>query len=185
MASTILTKLGTPNQLGYVVSDVEKQAAIWSEVYGVGPFFHTGEFDYAIDYLGEKSTLRLLAAFSYIGDTQIQLIAALYGSRSVFSALSAASPLGGLLHLGYFTSSAARDAKPFLQRGARLVQRGMDAGGLETIYIEAPGHPGSLIELIDQTDTRLAAKAAMRKVAAEWDGKDAFRPMSALVVPQS
>lgn len=184
MANIILNKLSTPNQLGYVVGDVDKQAAIWSKVYGVGPFFHTGEFDYAVDYLGEKSTLRLVAAFSYLGDTQIELIAQLDGSKSVFSELSAASPLGGLLHLGYFTSSAARDAEPFLQRGARLVQRGTDAEGLETIYLEAAGHPGGLIELIDQTDKRLAAKAAMRKAAAEWDGKDAIRPMSALVMLQ-
>ncbi|TGR10535.1 hypothetical protein EN833_13485 [Mesorhizobium sp. M4B.F.Ca.ET.190.01.1.1] len=180
-----VTKLGTPNQLGYVVRDVEEQAAVWSKAYGVGPFFHTGEFEYPVDFQGSKSTLRLMAAFSYLGETQIQLIAQIGGSSSVFTELSVASPLGGLVHLGYFTSSASRDAKPFLQRGAQLVQRGIDAEGLETIYLRAPGHPGGLIELIDQTDRRLALKALMRQQSASWDGNYAFRPMSSLVLAVS
>jgi hypothetical protein len=62
------------DQLGYVYKDIEKQAKIMENMYGVSKFIVFDPVDVKVNYRGVDKTLRMRAGFGTIYDTQIELL---------------------------------------------------------------------------------------------------------------
>jgi len=62
------------DQLGFVYKDIEKQAKVMEELYGLSKFtiFPIGEVP--TEYKGKKSNTKAVLGFSQLGDTEIELI---------------------------------------------------------------------------------------------------------------
>jgi len=67
------------DQLGYVYKDIEKQAKIMENIYGVSKFIVFDPVDVKVNYRGVDKTLRMRGGFGRIYDTQIELLQPIEG----------------------------------------------------------------------------------------------------------
>src|SRR4051812_21682473 len=100
-ARPVAAVLGNTVQWGYVVRDLEAAMRHWTEVLRVGPFIAIGDFGKVqARHRGEPTDVKLVCAFSYLGDIQIELIQQLNDAPSPYMEFLAAGR-EGLQHHGF------------------------------------------------------------------------------------
>ena len=62
------------DQLGYVYKDIEKQAKIMENMFGVSKFVVFDPVDVKVNYRGVDKTIKMKAGFGTLYDTQIELL---------------------------------------------------------------------------------------------------------------
>jgi Glyoxalase/Bleomycin resistance protein/Dioxygenase superfamily len=170
-------QFGPLMQHGYIVADVEKSAREWAECVGAGPF-------YVLDrnrmdnyyYRGVRMEVETRLAFGYWHGVQVELIQPLDNADSLYNR-ALRSCAGQLNHMAVIVS----DLNGLLARHKleqRVIQRGDMASGVKFVYLEEYLPGGHHLELIDAPQSTLMAFAGMQKVARQWDGRNAIRPMS-------
>ena len=164
---------GGVRQLGYVVSDIEKAMAHWSEKLGVGPWFYkedvgTSEFR----YYGKNSTPpKLSIALANSGDLQIELIQQRDDAPSLY--LDSLKRSGeGAQHIAYWTEDRFDEIVGRLLEagyveghGGRMGSRGRFA------YFVNPDLPSGMFEISEMTGGKAEYFAEVRRAGLAWDGK--------------
>ena len=101
-AQPVAPLLGGAVQWGYVVRDLEAAMRHWTEVLKVGPFIAIADFGKTeARYKGKPTDVKLICAFSYVGDIQIELIQQLNDAPSPYMDFLAAGR-EGLQHHGFW-----------------------------------------------------------------------------------
>ena len=69
--------LGTRTQVGMVVRDLEAATSFWSQELSVGPWIsiESSGADRRFVYRGQETPVEMVLAFSYTGETQLEIIA--------------------------------------------------------------------------------------------------------------
>ena len=121
------------NQLGYVYKDVEKQAKIMEEVFGMGQFAILENRNNTCKYRGKESTFSTKIAISRSFNTQIELIQLIEGECIFKEFLDAG--LEGLHHFGIFVTDLDAYVAKFQKKGFEVVHAAQ-TGAQNFAYID-------------------------------------------------
>ena len=177
------TLFGSVFQNGYVVRDLAAAVRHWTEVLGVGPFFLIDRIPIpSFRYRGEPSAAVVSVALAFSGDLEIELIEPHGDAPSMYRDFFAAGR-EGLHHLGYlvadFDDTVARARAAGLVIGQE--GRGLSSGS-RFVYFDTETHPGSVVELIEASESTRPFHEMIRQAARHWDGSEPLRPIT-LPVP--
>jgi catechol 2,3-dioxygenase-like lactoylglutathione lyase family enzyme len=164
--------LGRRMQLGLVVKDLDEAMAVWSKNLGVGPWIvieGAGEGRRFV-HRGEDVELDMSLAFSYAGETQLELIEQRGTTPSLYTTFLD-SGREGLHHLGFWPddfegSCATLESAGFTEHAAVL----MADGTKNVSFYESPASMGVLFEVAPMTDFRRQYMSAIEQLASTWDG---------------
>ena len=165
---------GPVMQNGFVVDDLDRAIAHWTQRMGVGPFFIFPRIDFAECWYQDRQALDidLTVAIAYWGDLQIELIQQRNEAPSIYRDFRARG-LSGLQHMGVITQSLDADLSALARRAIYPVQHGRVASGMRFAYVATDYHPGGMIELIEAGSKGLAFFDKMRIAARDWTGEPA------------
>jgi len=167
--------LGSVDQLGYVVEDVEDAMRHWVEVLGVGPFYHFPEAAiHDLYYRGEPTDARIAVGIAYSGDQQIELIQQLNpeAPSAYREFLTVRGP--GLHHLGHFAPDYDAYVAEFAKAGLAPYHHGTSGPGGRFAYFPTEAHGGTVVEVLETT-LHGPFFAMIRDAARDWDGTDPIR----------
>jgi hypothetical protein len=169
--------LGPVRQTSYVVDDVERTAAVWSEQFGIGPFFVT-RLDTPVDLRGQRSHVLVDLAMAQSGAHQVELIQNLGSEPSVFGEVV---PGPRSLHHVCFWTDLDRGVELLTARGCELVQTGISQRG-SFVFLTSPVGP-PFIELVEAApgSRRRHIYDQMAEIAERWDGNRPFRQLKELL----
>ncbi len=166
---------GEIRQLGYVVRDIEAAMRHWIETIDVGPWFYVDRLPAAdFQYRGAPSEAHISIAISNSGPLQVELIQQRNQAPSMYLDFLAAGN-EGLQHFCYWPEDYDSVLTRALAAGFTIGQSGTSAGRGPFVYLEPEGHPGSVVELAEYSQTRRRQFAAIEAAARDWDGSDPIR----------
>ncbi len=171
---------GTPDQMGYVVRDIEAGMNAWLDL-GVGPWFYvkTVETDW-FKHRGQDSPVELSIALANCGDMQIELICQRNDAPSMYKEFID-SGREGFQHVSFWTEDFEALRERALADGHTVGHEGCIGGekGRFT-YLEKPGAEAAatVIEISDITGPKGMFFDHIREVAADWDGTEAIRKLN-------
>lgn len=173
-----VASLGEILQLAYVPADVNGALRYWIDTIGAGPFYHNPHivFD-TMNYMGEPTALDMSSWLGYWGETQIEIIKQHNDAPSMYKDWRDRG-LEGIQHLGLIAESGARDF--LVNNGAVIIQDGT-LGGAEFFYADLGGGPGSVVEVMMNSQIARHVFEAMHSAARNWDGKDPIREIATLL----
>ncbi|MGK2287156.1 VOC family protein [Pedomonas sp. V897] len=176
MAKGPISALGEVMQLAYVPADFDAALRYWTETMGVGPFFlfdHMTMEDFK--YKGQPTDAVFSVAIAYWNDIQIELIQQHNDSPSIYKQWRDAG-LDGLHHTCIVVPDLKKARAVCLEAGATILQEGR-APGVEALYVDTGGGPGSILELIEIAEETRGAFDTIRNAARDWDGTNPLRPI--------
>ena len=110
------------DQLGYVFKDIEKQAKIMEDLFGLDKLIFGKESTNVFNYRGSNSTIKTRMAFGRISNTQIELIQWIEGDCIYKEFLEQGKE--GLHHIAVYVDDIQACINHFKQRGIELLQSG-------------------------------------------------------------
>lgn len=168
---------GEIRQNGYVVRDIEAALRHWTEVLGVGPFFHFERVPVRdFRYRGEPSDLEVSIALANSGPLQIELIQQRNDAPSMYRDFLAGCG-EGLQHVAYWTEHFDRDLARIEKRGLRVGQSGCIGENGRFVYFETEHHPGTVVELSEINGPKGRFFRHIAEAAADWDGSEPIQRM--------
>jgi len=169
--------LGERLQLGYVVSDLDEALRFWTQKMRVGPFVviedPVGEARFV--HRGQDSNVCMRVAFSYVGDTMIELILQTSDGPSPYLEFLKAGR-SGLHHIAYWPrhfETALIDASKagFVEIASMHTPENEQGLG----YLDAPPEYGIMIEIVRMTAARQKYYRGIQRLAETWDGERPVR----------
>jgi len=134
-------------QIGIVVKDLDDAVKKYYEVFGIGPW---DIYKYAppemneCTYRGKPSDWSILAAFTYVGDTQIEIIQPLQGPNIYYEHLEAKGE--GLHHIKEYVDNCQEVIEDFKKKGIAVIQSGRFGKG-EFYYFDTEPILGVVFEI--------------------------------------
>jgi catechol 2,3-dioxygenase-like lactoylglutathione lyase family enzyme len=166
---------GPVRQNGYVVRDIERALAYWTETLGIGPFYLIDDVPVRnFRFRGEPSEPELTIALGNTGDLQIELIQQRNDAPSMYQQFLAAGR-EGLQHIACWTDEFDGALARAEARGFRVGQSGQIGRNGRFVYFDAEDHPGTVLELSEISGPKGEFFARIREEAATWDGRDPIR----------
>jgi catechol 2,3-dioxygenase-like lactoylglutathione lyase family enzyme len=165
------TSLGARMQLSFVVPDLQEALKFWTETLKVGPFVVIEDLgDRHFFYRGQESPVEILIGFSYVGETQIELIEQINSAASPYTDFLE-SGRQGLHHFGFWPDDCEKARLELEQRGFKevLVIQASN-GGNKVTYHSGPEHVGAMFEIAPMTPERAKHFAGLKALADNWDG---------------
>ena len=172
---------GPTRQLGLVVKDFDATLHQWTEVQGIGPFFHFRDMEVSdYRYRGEIARAPVVSiAFGYTGDLQIEIIHQQNDAPSCYLDFLA-SGREGLHHISGFADRPGYEQRygEALAAGLSPIHEG-SIGGIRFAYFDAERVTGGTTCEISESDMEEARALfdIMREAARDWDGTDPIRLM--------
>ncbi len=166
---------GAITQNGYVVRDIQTAMHHWIEVLGVGPWFYRERApieDFL--YKGRPSPVEVSIALANSGSLQIELIQQRNKAPSMYLDFLDAGH-EGLQHLAYWTTTFEDDLARVLRAGYKVGHEGRVGNPGRFAYLETQGHPGTIVELSDNSGPKGRMFVRIAEAARNWDGKDPIR----------
>ncbi|WP_198084567.1 VOC family protein [Variovorax sp. E3] len=173
--------LGKRMQMAFVVPDLDESLRFWTDVLKVGPFvvIENAMSDRHFIHRGQQSKIDISLAFSYVGETQIEVIAQTNDGASPYKEFLD-SGRQGLHHVAFWPEDTEGACKALQQSGFDEVcsARALDGGG-KVVYFSGPDHLGVMLEIAPMTPARSAYFAGIKALADAWDGSrpcESFAP---------
>ncbi|MHA1193284.1 MAG: VOC family protein [Promethearchaeota archaeon] len=133
------------SQLGYVFKDVEKQAKLMEQIYGM-KFTLSETPNQKFIIRGEEVEIHLKMGFARTLDSQIELIQWVSGDCLYKEFLEEGRE--GLHHIGIFVDDLNQYVQTFKDRGIEILQSGV-MGSLNLVYMDTKKSFGVIIELFE------------------------------------
>ncbi|MCC6849847.1 MAG: VOC family protein [Deltaproteobacteria bacterium] len=176
-------RFGVIRQIAFVVRDLERARAYWSDTLGVGPFFVLRELrPDTFRYRGAPSPPPAVTiALANSGDVQVELIQPLDDRPSAYRDFLA-SGREGLQHVSSWLTRAEYDAAcaRLAAAGVSVAHEGaMMGGGVRFAYFATDAAAGGVMyEIADVAEPAVFPMMRMIADAArEWDGSDPVREL--------
>ena len=166
---------GAITQNGYVVRDIEAAMRHWIDVLGVGPWFYVeGAPIEDFQYQGKPSPVAVSIAQANSGALQIELIQQRNEAPSMYRDFLQAGH-EGLQHVAYWTKTFEADLERILQLGYGIGQEGHVGTPGRFAYLATEAHPGTVVELSDNSGPKGRMFERIAEAARGWDGHDPIR----------
>lgn len=171
------TYFGEIRQVGYVVRDIRAAMRDWIETFGVGPWYFSEKVMFrTFRYKGTPYPIEIALAMANSGGLQIELIQQLNDVPSMYvDFLERNGP--GLQHVSSWPDDYGGVRSRALARGLKIAQDGESERGA-FVYFDNEFHPGTVMELSEQTETRRRVFDTIRQAAVGWSGDRPIRSMS-------
>ncbi len=166
---------GPIRQIGYVVDDLDRALASWVAL-GVGPWFVIRGMPQRVTYRGEPCEITISLALANSGDLQVELIHQDDDARSIFTEFLE-SGRHGFHQLAYWTTDFAATMASVRKAGWPVVWSGGQELGTQFAYVEQPGGPAAVIEIMEVNEATEGMATFLRDAAAGWDGLDPVREL--------
>jgi catechol 2,3-dioxygenase-like lactoylglutathione lyase family enzyme len=169
--------LGTRTQLAFVVSDLEAAVAYWTECMGVGPFvvIEKSVGDRRVVYRGRDTAMDYSLGFSYLGDTQIELIWQFNDAPSPYKDFLDGGR-EGLHHIAFWPADFEAACVELQKSGFKEVcTMYLSDGARNVAYYDTPGLLGAMVEIVPMTPARSAYFGRIKKLVDAWDGSRPLR----------
>jgi hypothetical protein len=169
--------LGERMQVGMVTSDMDAALIFWSETMGVGPWIVIEESlgDRRFIHRGQQSDVQMSVAFSYLGETQLELIAQSNAAPSPYTEFLGEGK-EGVHHIAFWPDSYEAACLELERRGFEEVCTILTPGGDKNVsYFGGPAPMGVMVEVIPATKARNQYYAAIEILARTWDGTRPIR----------
>lgn len=174
---------GTVTQMAYVVRDIERHAASWTELTGAGPWFHLEPELRNMVYRSNPTDAKYRLAMAFVGSTLLELIQPLDDEPSIFKEIldergegfhHIAPRLSGL-------SGASFEARclELEQQGLTLALANDVVGQGRTAFYDAKDTIGGFVEVFE-LGAGYSMLPRMAEVHQQWDGTDLMRPLQSL-----
>ncbi|HEC38662.1 hypothetical protein LCGC14_0553400 [marine sediment metagenome] len=137
-------------QLGFVFKNIEEQAKILQELYGLAPFVFFPIEKFPTNYKGNDSLLSGKLGFGQLGETQYELIEWKEGKSPYKDFLDQGRE--GFHHVGISMNDITPYVAEFKKRGIGILFSG-DTGGVKFTYLDTEKTFGMILELIQQPQT--------------------------------
>jgi catechol 2,3-dioxygenase-like lactoylglutathione lyase family enzyme len=168
------SQFGPIMQLAFVPKDIQAALRYWTETMGVGPFFKFSNVAYErFAYQGEDQKIDFTIYTAYWGDLQIELIEQHNGAPSTYKQWLDDGHQG--LHHVCIAVEDMAAVREYCARSGLSIAQEVRMGGLELIYVDSGGGPGTIVEFACVSPQFLGAFEAIRAAAQGWDGTDPVR----------
>lgn len=137
-------QLGTPDQVGFVVRDMDASLALYEPMFGPFNLMDTGVMNYT--YRGREEPCHLLLAFGKSGDIEIELIQWVSGGSPHKEFID--SGREGMQHLRYIVDDLDSKVSDLVAAGYESVWGARFGEGLAVAYMERADDP-LIIELFE------------------------------------
>jgi hypothetical protein len=169
-------------QMGFVVDDIVTAAALWSEVFGVGPFFVYDPAEVPWRLRGEEAFVTMQVATSWAGPVQIELIKQHCDRPSIFQETYWGRSTG--FHQVCTVTPDYDGKKQHYERlGYELVAE--ITAPMRVGYYDTLDPFGFVTEVVEDTPDFLTRRADLARMCAEWDGTDLLRHVTIAPIPNS
>lgn len=166
---------GEMRQIGIVVRDIETAMRHWIDVCGVGPWFYADRLPLTgFRYRGQPhDDLHISVALANSGDIQLELIQQRCDAPSLYRDFLARG-LEGMQHWSSWPEDYDARLASALAAGHEIGHEGDSPRG-RFVYLQAEGHPGTVVEMAELTPERARIFDGIRAAARGWDGADPVR----------
>jgi hypothetical protein len=169
---------GAVSQFAYVVPDLDRAMADFTERLGLGPWFTRARFQPATArYRGRPTTATFSLARAFAGHAMIELIEQHDDSPSVFHEHDGPRRYG-FHHWGVMTTTFDADVARYLEAGYEEAFADLLPSGARVVYMDATRDLPGMIELIEHTEAQERVYAEIYEAAIGWDGRDPVRRSS-------
>jgi Glyoxalase/Bleomycin resistance protein/Dioxygenase superfamily len=166
--------LGVPVQIAYAVDHLEREAEIFAERFGAGPFFIRHHPPFEATHDGGPAIFNHSSAYGQWGDIQVELVR--FGECSPASLHRSVAGVSGLHHVAMFVDSLPAAQARLEASGMPCVMLSTTPSGLQFAFHDARAQLGHFIELYEPTDSVQGLYRTVRDAAVDWDGQDPVRP---------
>ncbi len=167
--------LGGIVQVAYVVEDLQKSIAEFSQKFNIGPWFYSNGYTLKeASYLGKPTDMRMGLALSFSGNMCFEVIQPLDDKPSVYWDVIKKKGYG-FHHLGMATTQYEVDVARYQKMGYVLAFEGLTPRGIRFAYFDTTGDLPGMLELIEYNATQLKFLSLMQQASVNWDGKDPSR----------
>ena len=166
--------LGTPVQIAYAVDHLEREAEIFAEQFGAGPFFVRHHPPFEATHRGGPAVFNHSSAYGQWGEMQVELVR--FGECSPASLHRSVVAGSGLHHMAMFVDSLSAEQHRLEALGMPCVMLSTTPSGLQFAFHDARAQLGYLIEIYEPADSVLRLYRKVRDAADGWDGTDPVRP---------
>ncbi|MDR6858782.1 VOC family protein [Variovorax guangxiensis] len=169
--------LGERMQLAFVVPHLDEALRFWTETLKVGPFvvIENAMSDRHFVHRAQPSAVEMSLAFSYIGETQIEVIAQTNSAASPYKEFLD-SGRQGLQHVAFWPDDWAGACQELERSGFQEVCSAEAAsGGGKVVYYSGPAHLGVMLEIAPMTAERARYFGGIKALADSWDGSRPVR----------
>jgi hypothetical protein len=135
------------DQLGFVFKDIEKQAKVMEELYGLTSFTFYPTVEFPTKYRDKESSLKAKVGFSKLGDTQVELIEWKEGDSPYKDFLDQGRE--GLHHIGVHIDDIDPYLSEFKKKGIEILFYG-EIGNSKFAYMDTEQTFGMIVELIQR-----------------------------------
>jgi catechol 2,3-dioxygenase-like lactoylglutathione lyase family enzyme len=136
--------LTTPDQVGFVVRDMDTALALYEPLFGPFNIMDTGPMDYT--YRGQQESCHLLLAFGSSGELEIELIQWISGGSPHKEFID--SGREGMQHLRYIVDDLDSKVAELAAAGYESIWGTRFGEGLAVAYLERADDP-LIIELFE------------------------------------
>lgn len=166
--------IGTIIQYAYTVADIGQSMAIYTERFGVGPWYRRGPFTPPnARYRGEFTGLTISLARAFAGDTMIELIQQHDDGPSVYRRVIERGH--GFHHWAVGVDDVDAQIARFAEAGYPAVFEDRTPNGARVVYVDATAELPGMIELLEMNEPTRDLYAGFHRAAAHWDGTDPVR----------
>jgi hypothetical protein len=173
-----------PEQIAYIVADLEAAIAHHAKRFGSGPFFVRRIDGGDCTYRGAPGRLNVKFALGQWGDVQLELIQNLDAGPSVFHELDVVgSSQPRFHHVCLLPESQEKAIADFAADGMPVVHEFTTPVGTRIVLIDALEQHGHFVELHERASDIERVYANIREAAANFDGERLVRPFEEALQP--
>lgn len=169
--------LGPRMQIGLVVRDIDEATSFWGEQMGVGPWIviDSPGGSRRIVHRGEEIDVDMVIAFSYTGETQLEIICQINETPSLYTEFLD-SGRQGMHHLGFWPEDFDGARAALESCGFSEITAFYLADGTRNVsYYESPVFVGAYLEVAPMTPFRKSYMGAIERLSLAWDGSRPIR----------
>ncbi len=156
-------------QIAFVVTDIRKAILHWNTI-GVGPFLLLPHLALEqVIYQGRKTNPDISLAIAYQGHMQIELIQQHNSADSIYIDFLKDNPNGGMQHSAIITNQYNKLLIELKEADIDIVQSIKTVDGSNACYISTGSHPGSMIEIIENTEPMSLLFDDLKNCANNWN----------------
>ena len=167
--------LGAVCQYAYVVEDIDRAMADFTDRLGIGPWFLRDRFTPpGARHRGRPSTATFSVARAFSGHTMLELIVQHDDTPSVFH--EGGGPRRyGFHHWAIMTGAFDAEVARYAALGYEEAFYDVLPSGARVVYVDATRDLPGMIELVEHTPGQERVYTTIQQASAGWDGTDPVR----------
>ena len=174
MSEPIIFQRNRASHIGVVTRDFDTTVKHWNTLIGAGPFY-VSKYQNEYDYRGAKSSCLTKVAFGYWKDMQVQIVAQLCETPSIYSEILDKCPDAPTVHhiltlTDNFDGEMERYASLGVEQAAYF-----NPAQLRIAFMDTRPLLGVMMEIYEARAGSLNLFKLAHEAHLAWDGKDPIR----------